>query len=547
MKRNLSMLLAGLLVLVMASPLYAAPDIKVNGQVRTRFRYWVDLDLDSDLKTGADRRYFDVRTRFGVDAKLSDGVRAVIQLEKYFDFGNVGPSSTRSSVEVNTNAAPGTNDGTGLATIGGTQQEPYIRQAWLDFAIPGLQEEGIRLQAGRSFFRLGNGFLWGNSLVGEDGITLYGPLGPGNFKIRWAMTQNQSPARSGRARFGDNELTHWAVDYKFDVAEKQNVEIYFVGQRDRAVDGYTSLARKIGSVTPPGTALDRVTHGDDFWVGAAYTGVAGPVALKAELIGQFGDTRKDVCFNPGVGPATVKAGKFQSVSQTTATAVTAGTANTSTCTSSSTSTDITRKGALFAYAEATYKVIPAWSVGMAATFATGDDDPTDDEYNNFVSPLAEWTTSPTRVWTDSQFFFGNRTGRSIGNSTTNRALNFWGRGTLDVDAKSTIGDNGTAYSPGLFELQFKTKYTFNKEVTGLFNIIPTWAANKPDGGGRYMGTEIDGKIAYKPYKNLLINGYFGYFVSGGFFDVSSTGTAFLSTTKSADDAWMFRTEAIVTF
>ncbi len=63
-----------------------------------------------------------------------------------------------------------------------------------------------------------------------------------------------------------------------------------------------------------------------------------------------------------------------------------------------------------------------------------------------------------------------------------------------------------------------------------------------------MGTEIDGKIGYKPYKNLSINGYFGYFVSGGFFDVSSTGTAFtVGTTTSADDAWMFRTEAIVTF
>jgi predicted porin len=87
MKRNMMVLLAGLLVVVMASPLYAAPDIKVNGQIRTRLRYWVDLDLDSDLKTGQDRRYFDTRTRLGVDAKLSDGVRAVMQLEKYFDFG----------------------------------------------------------------------------------------------------------------------------------------------------------------------------------------------------------------------------------------------------------------------------------------------------------------------------------------------------------------------------------------------------------------------------------------------------------------------------
>jgi hypothetical protein len=519
MKRNLMVLLAGLLVVVMASPLYAAPDIKVNGQIRTRLRYWVDLDLDSDLKGGADRRYFDVRSRLGVDAKLSDGVRAVIQMEKYFDFGNNGPAGV-TSAQRSTSAAgidpPGPARGN-LATFSDTSQGPYIRQAWIDFAIPGLQEEGIRFQAGRSFFRVGHGFLWGNSLTGEDGLTLYGPLGPGNFKIRWAMTENQSATQGGRARFGDNELMHWAVDYKFDVAEKQNVEIYFVGQTDRAVDNYSSLIH--GPLGGP------VRHGQDYWVGGAYTGVAGPVALKAELIGQFGKTRKNVCFNPGTGPATA-----------------------ATCTSSSTTTDISRSGAMFAYAEGTYKVTPSFNVGMSATFATGDDDPTDDDYNNFVSPLAEWTTSPTRVWTDSQFFHGNRSARNIGNPTTNRRYNFWGRGSEDVDSAASTGDNGTAYSPGAFELQFKTKYTFNKEVTGLFNIIPVWAANQPDSSGRYMGTEIDGKIGYKPYKNLVINGYFGYFFSGGFFDVSSTGTTFVTgTTKDADDAWMFRTEAIVTF
>jgi hypothetical protein len=523
MKRNMMVLLAGLLVLVMASPLYAAPDIKVNGQIRTRLRYWVDLDLDSDLKTGADRRYFDNRTRVGVDAKLSDGVRAVIQLEKYFDFGNVGPAGVTSAQKEIVGKPAGTNISP-LATLSdNSSASPYIRQAFIDFAIPGLQEEGIRLQAGRSFFRLGHGFLWGNSLTGEDGFTLYGPLGPGNFKIRYAMTENETPSQGSRARFGDNELFHWAVDYKFDVAEKQNVEIYFAGQLDKAVDNYSTMVR-----APLG---GPVRHGEDYWVGAGYTGVAGPVALKGEIIGQFGNTRKDVCFNPGSGPVD-------------------GRPTSGACTAASTSADISRTGALFAYGEATYKIIPAWNVGMAFTFATGDDDPTDDEYNNFVAPLSEFTTSPTRVWTDSQFFHGNRTGRSIGNAGTNRAFNFWGRGTVDVDSgsKFTTGDNGTEYSPGLFELQFKTKYTFNKEVSGLFNIIPTWAANAPDSSGRYMGTELDGKIAYKPYKNLVINGYFGYFVSGGFFDVSPTGTAFTTgTTKSADDAWMFRSEMIVTF
>jgi hypothetical protein len=507
------MLLAGLLVLVMASPLYAAPDIKVNGQIRTRLRYWVDIDLDSDRNVGTgttqnhDRRYFDNRTRLGVDAKLSDGVRAVIQLEKYFDFGNIGPNSARS----NTIAGAST-----LATPSDTSQDMYLRQAWIDFAIPGLQEEGIRFQAGRSFFRVGHGFLWGNSLTGEDGFTLYGPLGPGNFKIRWAFTQNQSVNSAGRSRLFDNELQHYAIDYKFEVAEKQNLELYYIGQVDRAVDNIGSVGVQDSFGTP-------VRHGNDHFFGASYDGVAGPVALSAEAAYQFGKTRQNTCLTAAGGPAA-----------TAATCVTPG-------------SGIDRQ-AFFGYGEATYKVTPAWNVGAAFTFATGDDDPNDDNFDNFVGPLAEFTTSPTRVWTDSQFFFGDRSTRRLGNATTNRAFNYWGRGTDSVDRAASVGDNGTLYSPGLFELQFKTKYTFSKQVTGLFNIIPTWAANHPDDGGRYMGTEIDGKIAYKPYKNLVVNGYFGYFVSGGFFDVSSTGTAFTpGVTKSADDAWMFRSELIVTF
>lgn len=511
MKRNLSMLLAGLLVLVMASPLYAAPDIKVNGQIRNRLRYWVDLDLDSNAYTGggsADRRYFDNRTRLGVDAKLSDGVRAVIQLEKYFDWGNTAPNSAQTA---------------GLATPGNSPQDPYVRQAWVDFAIPGLQEEGIRLQLGRSFFRVGNGYVWGNSLTGEDGVTLYGPLGPGDFKIRFAMTTNQSPAQAGRQRMFDNEVNHWAVDYKFDVAEKQNVELYIVGQADKAVDGYSSTLQ---------TATTTVRHGNEYWFGGAYTGVAGPVALRAEGVYQFGTARKDACAT-----APNAFGEIGPAGPVTSACVTPQSLNVD-------------RSAFFGYGEATYKVTPAWNLGLAFTFATGDDNHDDDTYDNFVAPLAEWTTSPTRVWTDSQFFYGNRTGRAVGNATTNRIFNFWGRGTEDVDASFSTGDNGTPYSPGLFELLFKTAYTFNKEVTGLFNVIPTWAANHPDGSGRYMGTEIDGKIGYKPYENLVINGYFGVFFPGSFFDQggalrAATVAAGLSPTD--DTAWMFRTEAVVSF
>jgi hypothetical protein len=532
MKRSLMVLLAGVLVFVLASPLYAAPDIKVNGQIRTRLRYWSNFNLDADRLDGSaksgssgtqgmgDRRYWDIRTRLGVDAKLSDGVRAVIQLEKYWDWGNV---------ERNGGFNPG------LATPGSTPQEPYFRQAYMDFAIPGLQEQGTRIQAGRSFFRVGHGNLWGNSLTGEDGITVYGPLGPGKFKLRYAILDNQSPLATGRQRYGDNEQHMWGVDYNFDVAEKQNIELYFMGYNDKAITAFTGTAGSATNIVLSKVGLGPVEHGQEYFFGAAYTGVAGPVALKAEGAYAFGPIRKNVAFNSS-GPCTV------------------GGANPAGAGSGCTMEDNISRSAFFVYGEATYKVIPAWNVGLAFSFATGDDDPLDDTADNFVLPAAEFTQNPARSWVDSEFFWGNRSARGVGNNATNRFLPLSGKATQDIDAKYSIGDFGTPYSAGLFSMQFKTKYSFNKQVTGFANVIPSWAPNHPDGVSKYMGTSIDAKLAYKPYKNIAMNMYGGYFITGGFFDQSGPcaagafgGSTICNGSSNTTNSFIFRVESIVTF
>ena len=517
MKRYLQIAVGGLLVFALASPLYAAPDIKVTGQVRVRLRYWVDLDLDSDLRGGADRRYWDNRTRFGVDAKLAEGVRARIELEKYFDFGNVGPNSARSG------ATAGAGE---LATIGGTPQEPYFRQAWIDFAIPGLPE-GWRLQAGRSFFNVGHQNIWGNSLTGEDGLTLYGPIGPGTFKGRYAITQNQSTEQAGRARYFDNELHNWAVDYKFDVAPKQTVEFFFIGQNDRAVDNYTSLLKLNG---------DDIRRGDDYWVGGAYSGFAGPVTLKFEGAYQFGKTKKEVAIGTQSASGLI------------------GPCLTAACVATASTADDLDRSAGFLMFEGTYKVVPQWSTGVNLSYATGDNDAADKDVKNFVGPLASFTASPTRVFTDSGFFFGNRTGRFAGNTTTNRLWNFWGRGTNDFDSRPSLDDSAVPFSPGLLEVQWKNKYVATDQVSLFANLNFLWA-DKDKGcssclstKSKYLGTEINGKVAYKPYKNLITNMYFGYWFTGDFFDVPITSSAASSTTRRAkDNAWVFRAEMVVTF
>ena len=503
MKRYLTTVLAGLMVVGMTLPLYAA-EIKATGQVRQRYRNWTNLDLDDNDGTsgaGGDRHYFDNRTRFGVDAKLSDGVRARIELERYFDWGTQTPINP------------------------GSITAPNVRQAWMDFAIPGSEQSTPwRIQAGRSFFSVGHQFVWGNSLTGEDGITVYGPLGPGNLKLRIGQQRiSTQQVNAATRRFGSAGAIHMAIDYKVEVAPKQNVEFYVIYGNDKNVGDFSTMVQD--------AAGTLVTSAEEYWIGGAYSGAIGPVAIRAEVTGQFGDARSNACLTAAGGPAL-----------TAATCVTPG-------------QDIDRS-AFFIFADGTYKPVPEASIGLGISFATGDDNQNDADFDNFVAPLASFTSSPTRVWTDSGFFFGNRSGRGVGSAATNRRYNFWGRGTEDIDSAASVDNTGAGlFSPGLLEVKVKGKYVvINPKLTLFGNLAFLWAAEDegvPGGGGdKYLGTEIDGKISYRPYQNLSITGYAGYFIPGDFFEQGGAlraATIAAGGTPVEDDAWIFRAEAVVTF
>ncbi|MEE9534424.1 MAG: hypothetical protein V3W06_08385, partial [Acidimicrobiia bacterium] len=461
-------------------------------------RFWENISLDSE-SNALDRNYFDFRGRMGVDAKLSEGVRVRLELERLQNFGSQQPNDANLTTPRSITDSSG--DTASVSDNGGV----WFRQAWMDFQVPGLPE-GWRMQAGRSFFQVGHGFVYGNSLTGDDGATLYGPLGDGTLKIRFSQPGSNADAGTCciGAVGGGGDVYYVMLDYKMEVAEKQNVELYGIAGWDKGIGAVAT-----GTTKADGGSLTS----NEFWVGGAYSGVAGPLAIKAEAAYQGGTARSDA-LNPATGVGAV---------------------------------DIDRSAG-FAWLDVTYKIIPAWSVSLDMSFATGDGNATDDTHNNFVSPLALVSTSPTRTWTDSGFFFGNRTGRSIGNAVTNRSYNIWGRGTEDLDSAATLADDGsTPFSPGLLLLKFKTKYVFNPQVTGFLEIIPAWAAKSPQVGvsdiSSYLGTEVDVKVSYKPYPSILMNGYFGYFEPGGFYD---QGGALLATPKptgrtaGTDAAFVFR-------
>ena len=72
----------------------------------------------------------------------------------------------------------------------------------------------------------------------------------------------------------------------------------------------------------------------------------------------------------------------------------------------------------------------------------------------------------------------------------------------------------------------------------------------------WLRLPLDAKIAFKPYKNIALNMYGGYFITGGFFDQSggcaagtviSSSSAVCSGTSNTTDSFVFRMESIVTF
>ncbi|MEE9521933.1 MAG: hypothetical protein V3W05_03920, partial [candidate division NC10 bacterium] len=304
-------------------------------------------------------------------------------------------------------------------------------------------------------------------------------------------------------------------------APKQNLEVYFMYVIDKQVTNYAVLGYQ---------------DSNEFFLGGAYSGAVGPVALRAELAYQGGTAREKVTAAPGRLALP----------------------------------EIDRD-AFFLYVDANYKIVPEWTIGLDISYASGDDDTfdasdpsgLDDEFENFVAPAASFTSSPNRVWTDSGFFFGNRTGRAVGNAATNRNFSYVGRGgTEDIDAGSfgTLDDNGLPFSPGLIQVRVKTKYVVDPQVTVWGNLNFHWADATDSGFGSggsassYLGTEIDGKVGWRPYPNLVINGYLGYFLPGDFFEqdgaleaATRAATPVTGLSPNEDDAWVLRGEMVVTF
>jgi hypothetical protein len=101
----------------------------------------------------------------------------------------------------------------------------------------------------------------------------------------------------------------------------------------------------------------------------------------------------------------------------------------------------------------------------------------------------------------------------------------------------------------MFYLKPGVKWVPLKQVTVNGDVALLWAAVSPGGVDSYIGTELDIKVGWQVYKNLVVNGYFAYMFAGGYFD---TGGALGATQvgvndNDVSDPWFGRVEMILSF
>jgi hypothetical protein len=505
MKRLWIFLGAGAFLLCIVTPLFAQMDIKSTGHIRVRYRDWQEFFMNDDLPTasqggaGRDRHYFDIRTRFGVTAKIEPGLTGVIEIERYDDFG--------SHSIVAANASPSNTTALGIP---GNSSELYFRQAWVDWVIPGTP---IHIAGGRQLPTVGGAIVFSGAVYGADGIQVYSALGPGTLTAFYWKPQND-----GDRRFADNDFDIYGGSYKFEWMARNGVEIYGLLSNDK-IRVPAQSAYACPGVAPAEAAANNPSPGDcrqtsEYFIGANFFGVQGPFTYRLEGAYQGGTARKNVAATAALGTP-------------------AG--------------DIDRRAG-FVAGGVSYALVPQLALNLDGGWASGDDDPTDDTHTNFASIYGPF--QPTLLFTEGTPF-GNTAAAQIGNNPTNRAFVNTTLGTSDLDLTPSIDDNRARFSPGMFYAKPGVKWVPVKQLTINGDVALLWAAVSPGGVDSYIGTEVDIKAAWQVYKNLVVNWYFGYLFAGGFFDTGGALRAAQvggpSTAHNVDDPWFSTIEFILTF
>jgi len=286
--------------------------------------------------------------------------------------------------------------------------------------------------------------------------------------------------------------------YKFEWMTRNTVELYGLLSNDKTRAKTAAIANQAGICTgAPGDCAEA----NEWFAGASFFGVQGPLTYRLEGAYQGGTARKNVNANAASAAGDVE------------------------------------RSAFFVAGGLSYALVPELSLNLDGGYASGDDNPADNDFNNFASIYGLF--QPTLLFTEGNPY-GNTSAAQFGQNTTNRAIFGTTLGTSDADLNTMTDNNGARFSPGMLYVKPGVKWVPFKQLTINGDVGLLWAATSPGGVSSYIGTEADLLVSWQVYKNLVVNGYFAWLFAGEYFDRPVAGA-------NVDDPWLGRIEFILTF
>jgi len=258
MKKFVVALLAGLLILTIASPLFA--ETYIDGQVFFRPRIYSNTDFLQDNKST------NLATILPI-LWLGAGYKAEDYAEAYFRLFSLG---ARNVLGGSSYGATGSVD-------------PYhhvsLSQAWFDVKIPGTP---VHWRVGRFAQALGHGFYYNTWPYGSDGMKLWAPIGPVRVDLGYTKMNE----------LGDfsHDIDQYFAQVSTPISGKHQASLAFQWFEGRSLNILNNRSTRPGTADHIFTVWDdRVTFDSHIWTiglaadGAVPTG-AFTLSYRAEAV-----------------------------------------------------------------------------------------------------------------------------------------------------------------------------------------------------------------------------------------------------------------------
>jgi hypothetical protein len=281
------LVLAVVLVAVCISTAAYALDVTVNGEVAVRSRFYQNVEQAGNIAdshgNSSNVAYTQARYDVAVNVK-GDGVRGVLEVwNDWSEFGG-GGSGTANMV----GGGRSVNDGGNNRGMTGTVSQVLIRQAFIEFTVPGTP---VSVLGGRWLSRMGEGWFLRSEYGGQDGWLVTVPFG----KVASIAFQDVKLIEGLEQKSDDGDLYSIIATVKPTDTFTLNANVSFLKDK-------LGTILNAGTAGAPTTAMTMVTNVNtnlaagataELWnIGLSWNGKIGVAILKGEIDVQSGRVQK---------------------------------------------------------------------------------------------------------------------------------------------------------------------------------------------------------------------------------------------------------------